>query len=108
MTRQLGNPKKQLWGFPGGEGGPYKALTWYRSDAAGPLAVAVSEEEDWPGRIPVLIALSVIQTTLTPTVEINIPFGKDAINRMVKAPRVRFLLWYLEGVGWNYGQTIED
>lgn len=82
LTRQLGKPRSRLWGFPG-EGGRDEVPTWHHDEAAGPLAVAIGGEGSWETRTPVLLARSPLAPVMTPTVEINVPVGDGATNRMV-------------------------
>lgn len=101
LTRQVGAPRKQRWGFPG-VGGRGEFPTWYPENAGGPLTVAIGREGTWRTRTPVFLARSPRAAVMTPTVEVNVPVGGGATDRMVNGcfcvvPRGPFTLAHRGG-----------
>lgn len=81
LVRKLGKPRKQMWNFPGGDGGELD--TWYRKGINGDLAVAVGSPGEWGARTPILISRKPPASVMTPTVEVNVPLTKGRPMRTV-------------------------
>jgi hypothetical protein len=82
LVRQLGKPRRHVWGFPG-LGGRDRLPTWYDEVAGEPLAVAMGDTGSWTTRTPILLARSPLTPVMTPTVELNIPVGNGRPDRSV-------------------------